>query len=50
LNGYVLRGGSWFDSDSFFMRAAFRGNLMPDDRDLGSGFRVVLRSQGGPDL
>jgi len=46
LNGTnvrVLRGGSWLNYPQF-ARAARRGNLYPNDRLNGIGFRVVLGS------
>ncbi|MBZ0197523.1 MAG: SUMF1/EgtB/PvdO family nonheme iron enzyme [Ignavibacteriaceae bacterium] len=36
----VLRGGGWF-SVARSCRVAFRGNLMPDDRDSNYGFRLA---------
>ncbi len=37
----VARGGSWYDSPRF-VRSAKRFRLMPDVRDNGLGFRLVL--------
>ena len=39
----IVRGGSWASTHGL-ARCACRGNLHPDDRDGGLGFRVVLRS------
>jgi formylglycine-generating enzyme required for sulfatase activity len=35
----VVRGGSWCDDPSF-VRASYRGRVVPDDRDYNIGFRI----------
>jgi formylglycine-generating enzyme required for sulfatase activity len=37
----VVRGGSWYDNDPVFLRAACRGSYVPDYRYYYVGFRVA---------
>lgn len=41
----VLRGGSW-DIVPYYLRASFRSWGDPDYRDVGYGFRLVVRIKG----
>jgi len=47
-NALVLRGGSW-GSISLYCRAAYRGNISADVRNIDYGFRVVVESGSGVD-
>lgn len=42
----VLRGGSWYGVDPWYLRAAGRGDLRPDYRGNDVGFRCVASPQG----
>jgi formylglycine-generating enzyme required for sulfatase activity len=37
----VVRGGSWFDDDPSYFRAAVRNAIPPDDRSTNLGFRCA---------
>jgi formylglycine-generating enzyme required for sulfatase activity len=39
---YVLRGGSWIDSDTQSFRCDYRGKNRPSNWDNGRGFRLAL--------
>lgn len=38
----ILRGGSWVNDNPQFLRAAYRFDDNPDDRNYGIGFRVAV--------
>ena len=40
----VLRGGSWLNGTTYYLRVAYRANISPDGRDYDLGFRCVSGS------